>query len=41
MAWVLFGGYFLHTEHAPWWFQAAFVACALFEAVEERLGRHR
>ena len=31
MAWVIFGGYFLYTEHAPWWIQAAFLFFALVE----------
>jgi hypothetical protein len=30
MAWPIFGGFFLYTEHAPTWLQVAFwTACAI------------
>ena len=35
MAWPIFGGFFLYTEHAPVWLQLAFYVACGWDMVRE------
>lgn len=35
MAWLVFGLFFIHSDHAPWWVYAAFIVGYLIDLHKE------